>query len=146
MSDAVGVAVERDADIGAQFADLADQRLRRGRADVAVDVEAVGLDADGDDFGAKLPERLGRDLVGGAVGAIDHDAHALEVDLARQGALGELDVAGVHALDALGAAELGGARRGGGPRSVSIRASISRSTSSESLKPSGPNSLMPLSS
>ena len=108
--DAVGIAVERDADIGAQLAHLADQRLRRGRADVAVDVEAVGLDPDRDDLGAELPERLGRDLVGGAVGAIDDHAHAFEVELARQGALGELDVAGMHALDALGAAEL---RRGG---------------------------------
>ena len=86
---------------------LRDQRLRRGRADVAVDVEAVRLDADGDDLGAELPQRLGRDLVGGAVGAIDDDAHAVEVELARQGALGEFDVAGVDALDALGAAEHG---------------------------------------
>ena len=44
--DAVGVAVERDADIGAHLAHLADQRLRRGRADVAIDVEAVRIDAD----------------------------------------------------------------------------------------------------
>ena len=44
--DAVGVAVERDADVGAQLPHLADQRLRSGRADLAVDVEAVGIDAD----------------------------------------------------------------------------------------------------
>ncbi len=104
--DAVGVAVEGDADIGAQFADLADQRLRRRRADLLVDVEAVGLDAHGDDLGAELPERLGRDLVGGAVGAIEHDPHAVEARLPRQGALGELDVAGRHAVDALRPPEL----------------------------------------
>ena len=31
----------------------------------------------GHHLGAELPERLGRDLVGGAVGAIDDDAHAV---------------------------------------------------------------------
>ena len=62
--DAVGVAIERDADIGAHFAHLGAHRLRRGRAAFQVDVEAVGLDADGDDLGAQLPQRRGRDLVG----------------------------------------------------------------------------------
>ena len=75
---AVGVAVERDADIGAHLAHLAAERLRRGRAAVAIDVEAVGLDADRDDLGAELPQRLRRHLVGGAVGAVDHDAQAFE--------------------------------------------------------------------
>ena len=70
---AVGVAVERDADIGAHLAHLAAQLLGRGRAAVAVDVEAVGLDADRDHLGAELPQRLRRHLIGGAVGAIDHD-------------------------------------------------------------------------
>ena len=49
----VGVAVERDADIGAHFADLAAERLGRGRAAVAVDVEAVRFDADRHDVGAE---------------------------------------------------------------------------------------------
>ena len=76
--DAVGVAVERDADVGAHLAHLAAAALRRGRAAILVDVEAVGLDADRDHVGAELPQRLGRDPVGGAVGAIDHDAQAFE--------------------------------------------------------------------
>ena len=104
---AVGVAVERDADVGAHFAHLARQRFGRGRADVEVDVDAVGLDADLDDFGAELPQRFGRHLVGGAVGAIDHHAHAFERDVARQRALGVFDVARRHVVDALGAAEVG---------------------------------------
>ena len=61
-----------------------------------------------DDLGAELPQRVGRDLVGGAVGAVDHDAQAVERQIARQRALGEFDVAVLHAVDALGAAELGG--------------------------------------
>ncbi len=131
--DAVGVAVERDADVGAQLAHLARQRVGRGRADVAVDVEAVRLDADGDDLRAQLPQRFGRHLVGRAVGAIDDDAQPVEVDVARQRALGEFDVAGVDALDALGAAEPARRRRGACRGRVSISASISRSVSSDSL-------------
>ena len=37
--------------------------------------------------------------------AIDHDAQAVERQLARQRALGEFDVAVMHAVDAAGAAE-----------------------------------------
>ena len=103
----VGIAVERDADVGAYLVDLVDQRRRGGRADVAVDVEAVRLDADGEDLGAQLPQRLGRHLVGGAIGAIDDDAQAVERQVARQRALGELDIAVLDAVDALGAAEIG---------------------------------------
>ena len=71
--DAVGVAVERDADVGAHFMHLLLQAGRMGRAAFLVDVEAVGLDIDGDDLGAEFPQRRGRHLVGGAIGAIDDD-------------------------------------------------------------------------
>ena len=81
---AVGVAVERDADVGAHLAHLAAQRVRRGRAAFLVDVEAVRLDADRDHLGAELPQRLGRHLVGGAVGAVDDHAQAFERQVARQ--------------------------------------------------------------
>ena len=107
MMHAVGVAVERDADVGAHLRDLGAERLRRGRAAFAVDVEAVGLDPDRDHVGAELPQRLRHHPVGGAVGAIDHDAQPVETERARQRALGEFDVAVVHAVDALGAAEIG---------------------------------------
>ncbi len=103
--DAVGVAVERDADVGAHFAHLGDQRLRLGRAALVVDVAAVRLDADLDDLGAQLPQRLGRHLVAGAVGAIDDDAQTVEAQVLRQRALGELDIALLRALNARGAAD-----------------------------------------
>ena len=86
---AVGVAVERDADVGAHLAHLVAQRLGRGRAALEVDVVAVGLDADLDHLGAQLPQRVGRHLVARAVGAIDDDAQAVEADVARQRALGD---------------------------------------------------------
>ena len=85
---------------------LRDQRLGRGRADLEIDVEPVRLDADRDHLGAELPQRLGRDLVGGAIGAVDDDPQALERDLAAERPLGVLDVARLDVVDALGAAEV----------------------------------------
>ena len=43
--------------------------------------------------------------------AIDHDAQAVERELARQRALGEFDVAVMHAVDAAGAPEAGALRQ-----------------------------------
>ena len=43
--DPVGVAVQRDAEIGAALAHLALHRFRLGRTAIVVDVEAVGLNA-----------------------------------------------------------------------------------------------------
>ena len=106
--DTVGIAVERDADVGAHLAYLVDQRGGGGGADLAIDVEAVGVDADGDDLCTEFPQRLGGNLVGGAVSAVDHDAQAVECQVAGKRALGELDVAILHAVDALGAAKIAG--------------------------------------
>ena len=101
----VGVAVERDADVGAARDHRLLQQLRLGRAAVLVDVEAVGRDADRDDLGAELPQRLGRDVVGGAVGAIDHDLEAVEAQVLGKGRLGELDVAPARIVDPACAAD-----------------------------------------
>ena len=76
---------------------------------------------------------LGRDPVGGAVGAIDDDAQAFERKVARQRALGEFDVAVVHAVDALGAAEVAALRQTLGHVAVDQSLRSRRSTSSESL-------------
>ena len=105
QDDAVGVAVERDADIGAHLAHLAAQGFRRGRAAFLVDVETIGIHADRDHVGAEFPQRFRHHPVGRAVGAIDDDAQAVEREIARQRALGEFDVAVMHAVDAAGAAE-----------------------------------------
>ena len=54
-----------------------------GRAAFLVDVEAVRLVVDGDDLGAEFPQRLGRHLVGGAVGAIDRRSRRPDSDIER---------------------------------------------------------------
>ena len=111
QDDAIGVAIERNADIGAHFAHLAAQRFRRGRPAILVDVESVRFDADRNHVGAQLPQRFRHHLVGRAVGAIDHHAQAVEREFARQRALGEFDVAVMDAVDAAGAAEAGALRQ-----------------------------------
>ena len=77
---------------------------------------------------------------------VDDDAHAVEREVAREGGLGEDDVAAARVLELLGAADRR-ARSCAGPRRVAsrIRRSISASASSGSLKPSAPKILMPLS-
>ncbi len=44
------------------------------------------------------------------MGAVDHHAQTLQREIARQGALGEFDIAILHAVDALGASEISGLR------------------------------------
>ena len=102
--DPVGIAIERDADIGAHLFYFLTQRLGRGGAAFFVDVGPVGIDANLDHFGAKFPQGERGDLVSGAIGAIDDDAPVVELQVARQRALGELDITLLRALDPGGAA------------------------------------------
>ena len=77
---AIAVAVERDAEIGAGFDDRAHERLRPGRADVAIDVETVGPSADRFDIRAELGEHFRCDLVGRAMRAIEHDRNTAQAE------------------------------------------------------------------
>ena len=82
------------------------------RAAAVVDVEAVGVVADGDDFGAEFLENERADEVGGAVSAIDDDFQAVEGNVVG-GVFGELDVAAAGVVDAVGLADLRGRQRRG---------------------------------
>ena len=75
---AVGVAVVRDAGVGACRDHGLLQRTEVGRAVTVVDVEAVRLGADHDDVGAGRPQRPWRRGAGRAVGAVDDDLHPVE--------------------------------------------------------------------
>src|SRR5690606_33027578 len=68
----------------------------------------VGIDADRKNFRPELPKRIGRDFVSRAICTIDHDAQTYERYIARQCPLGEFDIAVLHAVDTLGAPEIGG--------------------------------------
>ena len=110
----VGIAVERDAEIGAARQHLAAHLLGSHRAAFAVDVEPVRRHADAEHLGAKLPEHGRSHLVGGAVGAIDDDPEAVEPQALREALLDELDIAAAGIFEPLGAAEV--ARRGAARR------------------------------
>ena len=69
--DAVGVAVERDADVRLASDDLVLQVGRVGRAAAAVDVGAVGFRMDHIDAHAERRQDPRRDHRGGAVRAVD---------------------------------------------------------------------------
>ncbi len=90
----VGVAVDRDADVGAVLAHGRADGGRIGGAALVVDVEAVRIDANRDHLRAELVQRRRGHLVGRAVGAIDGDPEAIERQVLREGGLGDLDVAG----------------------------------------------------
>src|SRR3982074_52323 len=104
-SSAMPISVCLDADMGAALAPLRGKRLGGGGAAILVDVEAVGIGPDREHLRAELPQGRGRDPIGRTIGAIDHDAQAIERKILRQGALGEFDVAVMNAVDALGASE-----------------------------------------
>ena len=92
------------------------QRSRRGGTTIAVDVEPVGRHADGRNRGAEFTQHGRCHLIRRAVGGVDHDLHAAQVEPTAQRPLAELDVppAGVHGTPRL--ANLG--RRDQGQRLV----------------------------
>ena len=113
------------------------------RAAVAVDVHAVrACTPMAMTLAPSSVEDERRDVVGGAVGGVDDDAHAVEREVAREGGLGEDDVAAARVLELLGAADAGPglARAQQRSRRPSAR-SISASASSGSLKPSAAEDL-----
>ena len=138
---AVGVAVVRDAQVGAVRADGVAQRAEVGGPDAVVDVEPVRLGVQRDDLGAGPAVRLGGDDRRGAVGAVDHDPQPGE--RARGGGEQVVDVA----LDRRRAGR--GPGRSSAPVGRGAGASSPSSTASRrasgSLCPPAAKSLMPLS-
>ncbi|MCY1412218.1 hypothetical protein D9M71_276180 [compost metagenome] len=95
----VAVAVEGDAHVGTLLEHRFLQRLHVGGADPGVDVETVRLRGDHRHLGAQLAEYAGRHLVGGAMGAVEHQLEAGEIGAGRHAALAELDVAAGRVVD-----------------------------------------------
>ncbi len=108
----VGVAIERDPDIGAPRQHLPAHLLGRQRTAFAVDVEPVRRHRDREHLGAEFPEHGRGDLVGRAVRAIDDHAQPVEPQPFGKALLDELDIAAGRIVEPLGAAELG---RAGAP-------------------------------
>ena len=97
---AIGIAIERQAKMRTM---LAHRRLHgRGmrRTAVIIDVHAIGLIGNGDHLGAQLAEYMRRDIVGGAVCAIDHQTIAAQIQRRRERAFAEFNVAAGRIADA----------------------------------------------
>ena len=75
---AIGVAVVRDARVGAQPHDLGGHDLGVQRAAAFVDVRSVRRRVDRRHVGPEAPEQVGRDLRRGTVRAVNDHAHAGE--------------------------------------------------------------------
>ena len=98
---AIGVAVVRDAHVGAVLEHGGLQLVEVRRADAVVDVHAVGVGPDDDDLGARIPEGLGRDARRGAVRAVEDDLDAVESVRQRAEQVHDVAVFGVgESLDA----------------------------------------------
>ena len=106
----VGIAIERNPDIRAPRQNLAPHLFGRQRTAFAVYVEAVGRDAEREDFGAELPEYRRGDLVAGAVCAIDDDAQPVQPQSAGKALFDEFDIAAARIVEPLHAPELRRAR------------------------------------
>ena len=136
---AIGIAVVGEADVVTAILDDRAQRFDVRRADAVVDVAPVRRDADRGDVRPEAPEDLGRRTVGGAVGAVERDVEARQIERGETG----VQLAQVVVERAVQRAHVADVAIGG--RRVGERRSISRSLSSESLSPSAPKNLMPLS-
>ena len=77
----VAIAVQRNAQIRAMGAHCVGQRLGMRGAAFIVDIEAVRLVADGDHLGPQLVQDVRGNVIGRAIGAVDHDPHAAQVEV-----------------------------------------------------------------
>ena len=99
----VGIAIQRNADIGFFGPHLIGQCAGIGRTAIFIDVEAVRLHANGHHFRAQFPQRGRGHLIGRAIGTIDNQLNALKAHLAREGALGKFNIARLTVINPLGA-------------------------------------------
>ena len=138
---AVGVAVVGDAQVGLLGDHGVPQPGQVGRADTGVDVQPVRAAADDDDLGAGPAVHLGRELGGGAVGAVDDHPQPARAGSGWRPAGGP-DSAGRRRRRAgSGRPPRRWAAEPGRPSA----ASMASSTASSSLSPPAAKILMPLS-
>jgi hypothetical protein len=99
---AVGVAVERNADIGAGAEHGSFQCAGCGRADARIDVHPVGFGADDGELRAEAAQGFRRGFETGAVGTVEHDFQLREILALANGLEAAADIAAARAGHVLG--------------------------------------------
>src|SRR3546814_18157717 len=87
--DPIGVAIERNADVGTHGLNLFDKLLRVQRADAIVDIVPVGLAADVVDLRSKLAKNMGSNVVGRAIGRVTNYFQSRKIHIGGTGAFTE---------------------------------------------------------
>ena len=77
-----------------------------GRAHFVVDVFAIGRDAYGRNLCTQFPNGRRRNLIGGTIGAIEHDMQAIKADMVRHRQFGCINIATTRVLDTACAANI----------------------------------------
>ena len=77
--NSIGIAIQCDAEIGPMSQHGITQGSRCGSTEAVVDIEPIGLGADGHDLGPELVENLGRRVVSRAVRTVDDNLQAAQV-------------------------------------------------------------------
>ena len=106
--DPVGVSVQGDADIGAMLFDRFTDHRWTGRTAAGIDIGAVGIDTQRYYLGPQFFENGRSNLVGGAVGTVQHNLEAGEIHLRWKGVFEENDVAAGGVVEAESLADFGG--------------------------------------
>src|SRR5690554_824055 len=105
----VAVPVERYPEIRLPGRNRLFQCIKMGGAHVKIDVQAIWAGTNHGNPCSELPEHLGRYVVGGTVGAVQHNMQALKSELIRYRAFAELHVPAGRIINATGLAQLVGA-------------------------------------
>lgn len=90
--DAIRVTIVSDPHVRAKFTDARVDVLGMHGAALFVNVRAIGLIGDDDDFRTQFPEHTGSGFIRRAVGAINHNAHSFKCEASRERGFGLLDV------------------------------------------------------
>mmetsp|Transcript_7323 Transcript_7323/g.12823 ORF Transcript_7323/g.12823 Transcript_7323/m.12823 type:complete len:277 (+) Transcript_7323:1049-1879(+) len=107
----IGVAIKANSQIRPCLTHLLRCRLRLGRTAAKVDVQTIGLDAEGNDLRPEFPQNLWRGAIGCAVGTVDHHLQTIQTHVRREGRFHPLHIAEAAVVDPFRAADVSGLHR-----------------------------------
>ncbi|MNP56778.1 hypothetical protein D3C76_1515310 [compost metagenome] len=90
--DAVAIAVIRNPQIGFFCEHAGLQRTNVGCTDLFINVQAIRFAADRNDFGTQFAKYIRCDVVGRAIGTIDHNFQMAQTQLVRERAFTEFNI------------------------------------------------------